>query len=265
MLYIDCENGLGQVEQIVTQVSKHLGLAKLPEDLFLFNLNDCPEEFGEKMLVEMVKDVRPSLVILDPLGGIFGKAEQDNPAATAAYASLRRIMSECGCSVLPVHHLRKADRDGRDKLSLDTVEDVKDWFQQARGPRVLINGCDIRLGLDTPALNSTESGLVFRGFERVRGEIPITRIVRVSDDDGEPCGYQQLTGAELLGNSHQKAAFDALHEEFRFKDALATYEKGSQATTDFLNKCISAGILRKVAKGRYEKVQPAGESLPIAA
>ena len=265
VLYIDCENGLGQVGAIVTQVSKHLGLAKPPDDLFLWNLNDCLAEFGKKMLADMVKAVQPSLVVCDPLGGIFGDAERDNPAAIAAYASLRGIMSDCGCSVVVVHHLRKADRDSIP--SLDTFIDAREWFQEARGPRVLINGSDIRLGVDRPSasLSNTESKLVLRGFGRVRGEIPLTRIGTVYDEDGEPCSFQQLTGAQLLGNSEQQDAFKRLPDEFRFKDAQAAYGKGPQATTDFLNKCISAGILRKVVKGRYEKLQPPGESLPIAA
>ncbi|MDA2924572.1 hypothetical protein MYX65_07940 [Acidobacteria bacterium AH-259-L09] len=96
--------------------------------------------------------------------------------------------------------------------------------------------------------------MITRGFWRVRGEIPLTYLARNYDDgSGEPLGYNQVKGAPLLCNEAQEETFAKLPDRFRFKDAKQQYGKGSQATTDFLNKCISCGMLRKV-KGGYEKV-----------
>ena len=84
-------------------------------------------------------------------------------------------MSKTGCTVIGVHHTRKTDSENRrDNESLD-LADVSEWFQQARGPRVLINGSDVRLGIDKPAkshITGDDGEIVLRGFERVRGEIP---------------------------------------------------------------------------------------------
>ena len=67
---------------------------------------------------------------------------------------------------------------------------------------------------------------------------------------GEPLGYRQLAGPELLFNSDQEECFGRLKESSTFKDVQITYERGPQATSDFLKKCVAAGIVRKVGTGR---------------
>src|SRR5882724_12138908 len=47
VLYMDCENGLVQVEEVVSRLSTFLGLANRPSELKLWNLNDCAEQFGQ--------------------------------------------------------------------------------------------------------------------------------------------------------------------------------------------------------------------------
>ena len=84
----------------------------------------------------------------------------------------------------------------------------------------------------------------------------MTYLARVSNEDGEALAYRALSGQSLLVNKTQRDAFQKLPEAFRFKDAQAAYGKGAQATTDFLNKCIGLGILRKAGK-TYEKLKVA--------
>ena len=257
---MDSEDGLAQVDDLVRQLSKHLGIDGPLNDLLLWNLNDLPDGFGKegRKLDDMIKAAKPDLVIMDPLNAVFAGIERDNSTTSAAYKHLRTIMSKTGCTVVGVHHTRKTDSENlRDNESLD-LADVSQWFQQARGPRLLINGSDVRLGIDKPSksrITSDDGEIVLKGFERVRGEIPAIRIARVMDDDGEPCGYDQLSGAKLLGNEDQQEAFERLLHSFRFKQAKAVYGKADQATMDFLNKCIAAGILRKVHRGQYEKIE----------
>ena len=70
-------------------------------------------------------------------------------------------------------------------------------------------------------------------------------------------GYRRLTGPSLLFNPDQATGFAKVPDSFRFKDAQKVYGKGAQATTDFLNKCINIGILRRTARG-YEKCGVSG-------
>jgi hypothetical protein len=95
--------------------------------------------------------------------------------------------------------------------------------------------------------------LVMRGFGRVKGEIHPIYLSRHRDGNGEPLGYGIITGVNLLFNTEREAAFLKLPQQFRFKEAQQAYGNGAQATTDFLNKCIGLGLIRKAGK-IYEKV-----------
>lgn len=265
VLYLDYENGLGDVDDMVTQLSLHLGLSGKPEDLLLWNLNDSPSKWGQLgyKALDMIREVRPRFAVLDPITAFCPGIEEKNSRATEVFQEFRKVIRDCGTSIVPLHHLKKqSDNPEHAPASLESPA-FRQWFRQARGCRALVNGSDVRIGIDEPAAsgvirsskgNLEEVALVLRGFGRVRGEIPLTYIARVLDEDGEPMGYKKLTGASLLFNEGQSATFGKLPDRFRFKDAQLTYCKGPQATNDFLTKCCNLGILHKAGKGCYEKI-----------
>ena len=225
VLVLDFENGLGQVEEIVGAVSKHLGVIAPPDDLLLWNFNDCPPNFGQSghTAFDLIRDTRPSLAIIDSFTALYPDIEETNSAATTEYKKFREVIRECGCTILGSHHLRKPSAQaGNAPPSLEDGS-VRAWFLQARGARALINGSDTRLGVDEPGPkhrgSQNEIALVMRGFTRVRGEIPLTYISRIRDDDGEPLGYERLSGPKLLFNPEQEKAYQTLPLNFRFKDA----------------------------------------------
>ena len=136
---------------------------------------------------------------------------------------------------------------------------------EARGARALINGADVRLGMEPyhslgnlTGKVKEEIALVIRGFERVKGEIPLTHLARVFGEDGEPVGYKRAVATALLEHPEQEKAYADLPEKFRFKDARKVYGKGPQATTDFLNKCIGHGLLKKVGSEYHQVAIPDG-------
>jgi hypothetical protein len=92
-----------------------------------------------------------------------------------------------------------------------------------------------------------------KGFARLRGEFGPLYLARNFDEEGNALGYRSMTGLELLYNPEQQLAFQRLPLKFAFKEAMAIYRRSDQPTTDFLQKCIRVGILRKPAKGMYEK------------
>jgi KaiC/GvpD/RAD55 family RecA-like ATPase len=254
VLYLDGENGMSDVEDMVTRLSRFVGLAGPPNDLLLFNLNDCIQKWGEpgNGLVELVEAFKPSLVIIDPLALLYPNAEEKNAEANKAFRELRQIMSKTGCTMLPVHHIKKP---GESPVLLEVVG-VRTWLQQARGSRALINATDVRIAIDQPDLVGFEVAaseiseeqlgqlsLVMEGFGRVRGTIPRTYLARVVDEDGVPMGYKVVTGAFLLRDKVQMQKFDSLPPAFFFKEAKQIYGKGSQATKDFLDKCGACGLL----------------------
>lgn len=254
VLCLDYENGLGQVRDIVNRLSQHLALPTAPSNLFLFNFNDSPPDWESpgRTADDLIREVKPDLVTIDSLTAFCPEIEEKNLNATRVYKTLRKTIRDIGCTILAVHHLKKpTEAPGYKPESLESGN-LRRWFLQARGPRSLINGSDVRLAVDIPK-SAAQAALVLRGFGRVRGEIPPIYLSRAFDPDGEALGYSQLTGANLLFNSTQQLAFDGLPPKFAFKTAKQIYGKTDQPTSDLLKKCISLGILHKTGHGQYEK------------
>jgi AAA domain len=253
VLYMDSENGIAQVDGLITGLASFVGLPDAPDDLLLWNLNDAPG-FGRQgnELNDLIRTVNPAWVIIDPINSIFNEIEKDSTLATQHFQELRRLMADHRCSFTAMHHLRKASSSPKERPESLETADLGSWFSQARGSGVLVNGSDVRIGVDKGEKNP-EGSLVLRGFERVNGEIPVIRVNRVYGDDGKPRGYESAGGADLLPNSSHRAAFEKLPLEFQFKDAQEIYGKGPSATDHFLKACIAAGIVAKVATGGYRK------------
>ena len=261
VLCLDFENGLAQVNEMVSRLTQHLELEKEPENLLLWNFNDYSSEYSRHTVLDMIREFEPKLAIIDSLTGYHPEIEEKNALAMRCYQEFRKIIQECGCAIIGVHHIRKPSDNPNFRPKPLEDATLRHWFNQARGPRALINGSDVRLGVDEPHLGSLpqEVALVMRGFERVRGEIPFFYLARVLDDDGEPLGYRRVTGSSLLP-ANQRQAFKKLPETFRFKEAKGVYDKGDQATMDFLKKCSSLGLLDHVPRGPYVKASTEEES-----
>jgi len=254
VLFCDFENGIAQVSEMLDALLQHLGLGRAPDDLLLWNLNDSSPKWGQLgyRLEDMVREVKPKLVVLDSITAYHPDIEDTNSTATKVYKEFRGLIRDTGTSILGAHHLRKPSGDAA-PACLETGNIVH-WFRQTRGAGSLINASDVRLGVDVPTRSVGEgTAFAMRGFWRVRGEIPLTYVARVCDEDGEPLGYDRITGVHLLFNKEYEEAFAELPEEFRFKNAQTVLGKGASATTNFLLKCISCGILRK-KNGGYAKV-----------
>jgi AAA domain len=259
VLYLDFENGLSQVDELMRFLARHLELSGVPENLLLWNYNNAPPTWKPEHLAAMVADARPTWVILDSLTAYVPEIEEKASVATREFQGLRKIMRENQTAISGVHHLRKPSNKP-DEAAPPLEENPHGWFLQARGSRALVNGSDVRIGIDRPSTNvgisSREIALVLGGFGRVRGNLPTTFISRVLDEDDEPIGYEKLTGASLLFNPEQEQAYMKLPTSVRFKDAQRIYGKGPQATVGWLKKCIGIGIMRKDGP-EYRKVEVA--------
>jgi len=207
----------------------------------------------------MLRDVKPTLAIIDSLGSYSPETEEKNSAATRTLKQFRSIARECGTATIFVHHRRKLPRKAEESAGPLETANLRKWFQDSRGASSLINGSDIRLGVDQPnmsAVGKDDVALVLRGFGRVRGEIGPLFLARVLDENGDPLGYRHLTGPELLCNEQQKNTLLSLPESFTFKEAKHAYGKADQATSDFLRRCIEQHLVRRPKRGHYEKVMP---------
>jgi len=264
VLYLDFENGLGDVDELVGRLSRHLGLPQAPENLLTWNYNNASPRWAASQLPEMIRDVRPAWVLIDSLSGFAPECEEKASNVTHVFQSFRKSISECGTAITVVHHLKKPSVKPQEAPP-PLEENPRQWFLQVRGSGNLINACDIRIGVATSVkakhfedLNgrSHDVALVLGGYGRIRGKIATTFVARALDEDDEPLGYDELAGVSLLFNQEQEDAYPRLPAVFKFKDAQRAYGKGAQATTDFLKKCIGVGIMRKDGR-EYRKVEVA--------
>ena len=139
-----------------------------------------------------------------------------------------------------------------------------DWLLRSAGARALINQTDVRLAVSRPsdALLRKAPGvsLVMRGHVRTRGEVGPYLLGLTWDDDGEPLGYARIEATSaLMENPEQEEVFGQLPGEFTFKEAGLRYGKQHEATNKFLHKLIRLGLLRKIARGRYRKIESSRE------
>ncbi len=267
VLYLDFENSLGNVDDMIDRLSRHVGLAGAPENLQLWNYNFAPPRWNSDQLASMVREAQPVWTIVDSVGAYAPEIEEKASTVTRVYQEFRKIIRECQTSITVVHHLKKPS-SRPDEAPPPLQEDPKGWLLQARGSRALINSSDIRIGVDSFGKGkhsesgdgkSREVALVIAGFGRVRGNIVPMYLARLLDQEGEPLGYEPMSGASLLFNDEQEQAYRRLPTVFRFKDARLIYGRGAQATADFLHKCISAGIVRKEGK-EYRKLEVAEQA-----
>lgn len=257
VLVVDYENGQGQVLGMLKQFAKYFNVP-LPRDLYLLNANDVPPEWGSSghTLLDLIEDLRPSVVMIDSLGSAFPEIEGKNETANKKYKEFREVISSTGTSIQFITHTRKVSGDPNHKPVRLEDGNLRRWFHQTRGARSIINGSDIRLAVE----GHSQADLILCGFRRVAGELPTIYLKRALEDDGRtPLAYEEVTGAGLLFNQEQAEAFEKLPGEFAFKDAVRVYGKGDQPTRNWLEKCIHLGILQQpVARGAYIKIQANG-------
>ena len=131
VLYLDFENGLQDVNFIIARLSTHLGLATPPDDLLLWNVNDCLSNWNALKAFEMIRDVKPGLVFIDPISALYPKAERTNEDATTLYQDFRKLIHDCGCSIVNLHHRKKppSPKPGQ-SMAVPSLEDdnFRSWF-----------------------------------------------------------------------------------------------------------------------------------------
>lgn len=266
VLYLDFENARSQSDELICGISSHLGLNNRPENFYYWNLSTAADGWKQDNTLDMIRNFKPDLAILDSYTAFDPDIERDNPKATQSMLKLRQIIRDVGTTIVGTHHLTKpSSRKNAAPERLEKCASPRNWFFQVRGPGALINQSDVRIGVEEPLqCSSTETqtgekeevALVLRGFMRIEGEIPLVYVARVFDQQGEAVGYRQVTGPRLLFNSDQESSFNKLPANFRFKNAQLVYGRGPQATSDFLKKCVALQILHKINDG-YEKIMSA--------
>jgi hypothetical protein len=263
VVYVDYENSLRDSYRLMEQQRRRLGLAAYPTEKFLFwPIHGEPPAEG---IEPLIRQLAPDLLIIDSLRCFNASMESQSVSAVTQLRKLREIATLRGTAVLLIHHISKYGP--RHPQPLEDAPAL-DWLLRSAGARALINQTDARLAVARPsaALLRRMSGsnqepdqnvsLVMRGHLRTRGEVGPYLLGLTFDEEGEPLGYARIEATpSLLDSPEQEQSFDRLPAEFTFKEARLGYGKLHEATSKFLHKLIRLGLLRKVGRGRYRKVE----------
>ena len=222
---------------------RFLALSAAPED---FLLATEPKESGP--LERIIAEAKPNLVIIDSLRAFAPDATSDNPKAAKWLNTLLAYVRKYGVCFLLVHHVRKP-KDLGFRAPLGDGR-VSEWMLETEGARALVNQSDVRIALEQGDFNP--AALRMKWSRRMHGDSPLLQLERVFRDDGEPAGYQALTGVALL-SPDRRAAFEKLPNNFRFKDAKAALKRSDAPTDNFLKECMQLGVIEKLPGG-YRKI-----------
>ena len=147
VLFLDFENGIQGVDELTTKLSAFLGITHASENLLLWNYNDAAPEWKPDLLAEMIADVKPTWIIIDSLSAFSPDIEEKSSNVTRTYQIFRDVIKDHSVAITVVHHIRKpSNKPGEAGPPLE--EDPRGWFLQTRGSRQLINGMDVRIGID---------------------------------------------------------------------------------------------------------------------
>jgi hypothetical protein len=268
VVYFDFENGSQNIAAWLENIPTGLGLPKVPDEFRIWSTHDSSSyELNEDNVSYIIGTYNPSLVIIDTLPSFLPKIEDDNKTVNDLYKQWRGVTRKTGSSILFIHHPKKEGNEDRRPPLL--TANLREWFQWTRGPKSIVTGVDVRLGVDAPSFASLlkvgadgqeRVDLILRGMSKGTGEVPTRYLTRTYNDEGVPLIYRALTGVELLFDPLHITVFKELGQTFATKDAKHALGKGDSATAKFLGNCQSCRLIVQTGRGQWKKTQGTGES-----
>ena len=247
VLDFDLENSLHDCKAMRDSLVQFLGLRETPKDFLLIQDPNANLEL-------LLETIRPKLVVFDSLRSYRPDVTEKNRAAAEWLQGIRRQSRKYDCAFLIVHHLRKTSRDAATP-DLESCN-VAAWLQEMEGPRAFVNQTDVRVAVAQG--NSDPAALEVKWSRRVHGDSPVVLLERMFDEDGEPVGYQRLTGPGLL-SPDKRTVYERLAAEFSTADAKEARRAcglgfGNDATNKFLAECRQQLLFEKQGRGRWRKL-----------
>lgn len=248
VLYLNGEMSPHPLVALWERLVAHIGFPGCRDGLYVHN----PEwghaattaAWGPDDLRDLVRQVAPTLVIVDPLRVFFPEAEVDQKA----FERLRLWARSLDCCVLVLHHRRKQDQvNGVASLESDPLT----WLQETAGLSHIINLTDARLGIEPPQ-RANMGDLVLAGTLRSLGAMVPRYLFRSLGTDELPVGYSVRQGLDCVSDQ-AKALYADLKSVFRYKDARALLNTSSESkVSNLLKQLQQAGLIHKQGDG-YRK------------
>ncbi len=253
VLYVDYENRFQRIKQRGIDLAN----GRRVENLYVKAFDRISERdvglFGPDhvRLADLVKNLQPGLLFIDPLRYALGHAPARAGNSTADEAMALSIIEQVTklqdvnpeMTVALVHHLKKA----QDSSGVKLRDNPRSWIDRVYGSQVLLAHVDAIWGLEEDA-NLYTFGTV------PRAQDPLTLLLEKEPDSER---FILSSAAFAFRTIPQRKAWDQLPQEFGWREAVAT-----GISNNLLNSVIREargnGLLNQdpVTK-RYSKVTSA--------
>ena len=160
---------------------------------------------------EYVAELRPDLVVMDPLNRLHGADENRPTQMTPVMDALARIAYDFGVAVLAIHHLAKPSQDRRG--------DIWDRF---RGASAIRSGTDANLAMDG-------TGDLIHLVGEFRDAEPLSEYLQL---DREALVFRSVDGPKSVGKIDPDAlrAFVVERRQVTARETMSRFDVKSKAT-----------------------------------
>ena len=271
VLYFDHENNHREGKACLETIAEFLGFPPritagertfLPDNFLYWNGHDKPKDWDDRRSVfDMIRELRPKLVIIDTMSKAFPWIEEKNSDANELINALMDVVSPIDASVILTHHFKKNTGVTDKKWASMTVQEKMSF---SRGASSVEKGVDLRLVVEKPSNTQTigheedwnrqadapTTAFEISAYRRLVGDLWTIAVERVFRE-GEPIGHKQILGRKRLKNPKYQAIFEALPDPFRYKDVEdqfhAAGSNSGSSVQEFIKACKAAKKITPIA------------------
>lgn len=209
------------------------------------------EDFVPK-LRDKIKELRPVLLIIDPLYWAHNRSESSNPDMRDLMRLITNLRDEFGLAILIPHHTTKGSSSESARMD------------HMRGAGALAGAADAMFELGRTGTNKARRVLTPTKLRnaadcelkaRILSLDPETLWFSKSDDQDEPDDGE--TGSDSHVNWPDVFADDSELRTSQIKDRLPGIPE--RTCSRYLEQAVKRGILKKAARGMYKIVRPASQ------
>lgn len=165
VIYIDAEGSLILAANSTFDIEVDLEKVRIPAfDGDMFSQPDLNNEEHKKEFIQMIRDLRPKLVIIDSLGGVKSGGENRKEDMQPTMLFLNHLAQEYQFAVVVIHHLNKTKREEEEEIAINHLRGSTAIVQFARsilffarkpkGLRLWVGGSNVANFPELPPLHA---------------------------------------------------------------------------------------------------------------
>jgi hypothetical protein len=242
ILMFSAEGGKGLIARRARSMARAMGidLALLDFQIIDLAVLRLDDRATVGALLSTVEEVRPRLILLDPLRELHGGDENDSAAVAALLAPLRQIQhAHPACAVMVVHHMSKSPADGKNERRPG---------QRVRGSGAFHGSTESSLYLSVKGEGEEKRVTVEMEHKDAATIDPFILALRTATrDDGDLAWLEIVDGPVRTGERDKVlAAIANARTPLKSKNAIFAVAKGDKSRTlTAIDELESEGLIAK--------------------